>query len=49
MTLFYHQANTMIREHLFHKRAAADPLFRWRGGQVSRIGAFSATFFGSMV
>ena len=27
----------MIRQHLFDKRAPADPLFRWRGGEVSRI------------
>ena len=26
----------MIREHLFKKRAPADPLFRWRGGDISR-------------
>jgi len=26
----------MIREHLFHKRAPADPMFRWRGGDLSR-------------
>jgi hypothetical protein len=25
----------VIREHLFHKRAPADPLFRWRGGVVA--------------
>jgi len=35
----------MIREHLFHKRAAADPLFRWRGGEVSRLEAFSDAVF----
>lgn len=35
----------MIREHLFHKRAAADPLFRWRGGEVSRLEAFSDGVF----
>lgn len=38
----------MIREHLFSKRAPADPDFRWRGGDVSRIegisdGVFSIT------
>ena len=27
----------MIRQHLFDKRAPADPMFRWRGGDVSRI------------
>jgi len=26
----------MIREHLFKKRAPADPMFRWRGGEISR-------------
>ncbi|MGB0953351.1 MAG: TMEM175 family protein [Planctomycetota bacterium] len=35
----------MIREHLFHKRAPADPLFRWRGGEVSRLEAFSDAVF----
>jgi len=35
----------MIREHLFHKRAAADPLFRWRGGDISRIEALSDGVF----
>lgn len=35
----------MIREHLFHKRAAADPLFRWRGGEVSRLEGFSDGVF----
>ena len=35
----------MIREHLFHKRAPADPLFRWRGGDVSRLEAFSDAIF----
>jgi len=35
----------LIREHLFHKRAAADPLFRWRGGEVSRLEAFSDAVF----
>ena len=35
----------MIREHLFDKRAAADPLFRWRGGEVSRLEAFSDAVF----
>jgi hypothetical protein len=31
----------MIREHLFHKRAPADPMFRWRGGDVSRLEGLS--------
>lgn len=35
----------MIREHLFHKRAPADPLFRWRGAEVSRLEAFSDGIF----
>ena len=35
----------MLREHLFHKRAAADPLFRWRGGDVSRVEAISDGVF----
>ena len=35
----------MIREHLFDKRAPADPLFRWRGGDVSRLEAFSDGIF----
>lgn len=26
----------MIRQHLFDKRAPADPMFRWRGGDVSQ-------------
>ena len=29
----------MIREHLFDKRAPADSMFRWRGGDVSRRSA----------
>lgn len=35
----------MIREHLFHKRAAADAKFRWRGGDVSRVEGFSDGVF----
>ena len=35
----------MIREHLFHKRAPADPLFRWRGGEISRIEGLSDAVF----
>jgi len=27
----------MIRQHLFHKKTTADPMFRWRGGDVSRL------------
>ena len=36
----------MIREHLFDKRAPADPLFRWRGGQISRMEGLSDGVFG---
>ncbi len=35
----------MIREHLFHKRAPADPMFRWRGEAVSRLEALSDAVF----
>jgi hypothetical protein len=35
----------MIREHLFHKRAPADRMFRWRGGDVSRIEGLSDGVF----
>ncbi len=35
----------IIREHLFHKRAPADPMFRWRGGDVSRVEALSDAVF----
>jgi len=38
----------MIREHLFHKPRdawGADPMFRWRGGEVSRIEALSDGVF----
>ena len=35
----------MIREHLFRKRASADPMFRWRGGVVSRLEGLSDAVF----
>ncbi|WP_077409750.1 TMEM175 family protein [Marinicella sediminis] len=35
----------MIREHLFHRSPTADPDFRWRGGEVSRVEAFSDGIF----
>ena len=35
----------MIRQHLFDKRAPADPMFRWRGGDVSRIEALTDAVF----
>lgn len=35
----------MIREHLFNKKLGADSLFRWRGGEVSRIEGFSDGVF----
>jgi uncharacterized membrane protein len=35
----------VIREHLFQKRAAADPYFRWRGGDISRVEGFSDGVF----
>ncbi|HXV77806.1 MAG TPA: TMEM175 family protein [Candidatus Polarisedimenticolaceae bacterium] len=35
----------MIREHLFSKRVSADPMFRWRGGEVSRIEGLSDAVF----
>jgi len=35
----------MIREHLFGKRASADPMFRWRGGDVSRVEGLSDAVF----
>ncbi len=35
----------MLREHLFDKRAPADPLFRWRGGGISRLEALSDAVF----
>ena len=35
----------MIREHLFKSRAPADPMFRWRGGNVSRLEALTDAVF----
>lgn len=35
----------MLREHLFDKRAPADPMFRWRGGEVSRLEALTDAVF----
>ena len=35
----------MIRQHLFDKRAPADPMFRWRGGDVSRIEGLTDAVF----
>jgi hypothetical protein len=35
----------MIREHLFHKRVPADPMFRWRGGEMSRLEGLSDGVF----
>ncbi|MCA8974505.1 MAG: DUF1211 domain-containing protein [Planctomycetes bacterium] len=35
----------MIREHLFHKKNVSDPLFRWRGGEVSRLEGLSDGVF----
>jgi len=35
----------MIRQHLFDRRAPADPMFRWRGGEVSRVEALSDAVF----
>lgn len=35
----------MIRQHLFDKRAPADPMFRWRGGEVSRIEGLTDAVF----
>ncbi len=35
----------MIRGHLFHKRVPFDPLFRWRGGDVSRLEGLSDGVF----
>ncbi len=35
----------MIRQHLFDKRAPADPMFRWRGGEVSRLEALTDAVF----
>jgi hypothetical protein len=36
----------VIREHLFSKHVSADKLFRWRGGEVSRLEGFSDAVFG---
>jgi hypothetical protein len=36
----------MVREHLFNAHAPADPLFRWRGGEVSRLEGLSDGVFG---
>ena len=35
----------MLREHLFNKTLITDPDFRWRGGEVSRLEAFSDGIF----
>lgn len=35
----------MLREHLFNKILTTDPDFRWRGGEVSRLEAFSDGIF----
>jgi uncharacterized membrane protein len=35
----------LIREHLFHSTPGADPHFRWRGGDVSRIENLSDAVF----
>jgi uncharacterized membrane protein len=35
----------MIRDHLFHKRASADAMFRWRGEAVSRLEALADAVF----
>lgn len=35
----------MVREHLFNKTLSTDQNFRWRGGEVSRIEAFSDGIF----
>ena len=35
----------MIREHLFSKKLGADPYFRWRGGEISRIEGISDGVF----
>jgi hypothetical protein len=32
----------MIREHLFHKRAPADAMLRWRGAEILRLEGLSA-------
>ncbi len=35
----------MIREHLYNKKLGADPLFRWRGDEISRIEGMSDGVF----
>lgn len=35
----------MIREHLFHKKTATDAMFRWRGGEISRLEGLSDGVF----
>ncbi len=35
----------MIREHLFHKRVGTDVMFRWRGGEISRLEGLSDGVF----
>lgn len=35
----------MIREHLYHSSPTTDQDFRWRGGEVSRVEAFSDGIF----
>jgi uncharacterized membrane protein len=35
----------MIRDHLFNKKLGADPFFRWRGGEISRIEGMSDGIF----
>lgn len=35
----------MLRDHLFQKRASADGMFRWRGGDVSRLEGLSDGVF----
>jgi len=39
----------MIREHLFSKRAPADPNFRWRGSEMSRIESLSDGVFALII
>ena len=39
------ESGKLIRDHLFNKKAASDPLFRWRGGETSRIEALSDAVF----
>ena len=34
-----------VRSHLFGRRTATDPHFRWRGGEVSRIEGLSDAIF----